>query len=136
MTVGTGTLWSFDVWFAGGVHCTYSHGTALDGTHGVCFDTSGNGRHLLFTVTDTSVTCATSLVTGSDYLNQYGWTLGDESQFLEDDVGSQVVPVGALIPALSDLSGACTFSDTTQYLINSSRTVLINGSGDALTVGA
>lgn len=70
LTIAAGDLWSFAL--SNG--STYEFGTILTATTGVVFDTSGNGRHLLFTVADTSVICLSGREKGSDWLAEEGYS--------------------------------------------------------------
>jgi hypothetical protein len=69
IVVGAGTLWSWIITFPDMTVSSYEFATALTATTGVCFDVSGYGRHLLFTVADTSVVCVSGREYGSDFLN-------------------------------------------------------------------
>lgn len=105
LTVGAGTLWSWTL--SNG--STYEFGTILTVTTGVCFDTSGNGRHLLFTVANTSSVCSNGMESGSDFLNQKGWTESDGLTYYRDSSGFYLIPADVPIPALADGSGCCAY---------------------------
>jgi len=63
----------------------------------VCFDTSGNGRHLTFTVADTSVVCMSGKEKGSNHCATKGWS--------DEGIGY----VGKLVPNRTDqVSDAAT----------------------------
>jgi hypothetical protein len=109
IVVGAGTLWSWIITFPDMTVSSYEFATALTATTGVCFDTSGYGRHLLFTVADTSVVCVSGREFGSDWLNLNGWAVADGTQYL-DDAGEELIPDDVLIPALSGGSGGCSYS--------------------------
>lgn len=104
LTVGAGTLWSWAL--SNG--SSYEFGTILSATTGVCFDTSGNGRHLTFTVANTSVVCKSGREDGSDYLNIGGYTVADGSQYLSA-VSFGLIADGVVIPNLSSGSGCCAY---------------------------
>lgn len=71
VAVGIGTLWSFVL--SNG--STYESASKTGAASAVCFDTSGNGRHLVLTsFIDVPTACATSMSVGSDWLNQKGWS--------------------------------------------------------------
>lgn len=113
LALGAGTMWTWSITFDDAVTSTYEFGTALTATTGICFDTSGNGRHLLFTVADTAMTCAESLTVGegSYWLNQKGWTESDGITYYLDSSGFYLIPADVIIPALADGSGCCAYME-------------------------
>ena len=71
VNVGIGTLWSFVL--SNG--STYEHGTVTGLASAICYDTSGNGRHLAMTgFADVIAACSSGVEFGSDVLNQEGWS--------------------------------------------------------------
>ena len=122
LTIGSGALWSFSL--SNG--STYEYATALTATQGVVWDVSGNGRHLLFTVADTSAVCVSSREKGSDWLNQKGFTVADGSQYL-DIVGLSLIPDGKIIPALSSGASACSYSWEWEAMTEDGESILVDG---------
>lgn len=113
MTIDSGTFWSFQIsaWGDGSTPSTYEFATPLTATTGVVFDTSGNGRHLLFTVTDQAAmdaVCQVSREKGSDWLNQEGFTVADGSQYLSP-ISFGLIPDNAIIPNLAAGGGCCAY---------------------------
>lgn len=106
LTIGAGTL--FELHLSNG---SYYPGVCgiLSATQGVLWDVSEHGRHLLFTVADTSAVCISgSREVGSGYLDDYGYTVADGSQYLSA-VSFGLIPDDVLIPNRVDGGGCCAW---------------------------
>lgn len=92
-----GTIWSFSVTWDDALTSTYEFGSLTGATSALCFDTSGNNRHLEMTgFVDYSLACANGVV-GSDWCNLVG---SDISLALYYDAEcTLLIPDGTLIPA-------------------------------------
>lgn len=102
--VGVGTLWSLVL--SNGSQ--YEYPTLITASYAVMFDVSGNGRHLVLTDYTLATAIVESLVTGSDWLNQNGYTVADGSQYFSA-VSFGLIPNDVLIPALADGSGCAAY---------------------------
>lgn len=71
LTMGAGSLWSLIL--SNGSR--YEHPTKTGAASAMWFDVSGNGRHLICAVSNVDTHCASGWTSGSDWLNQKGWTL-------------------------------------------------------------
>jgi hypothetical protein len=109
IVVGAGTLWSWIITFPDMTVSSYEFATALTATTGVCFDTSGYGRHLLFTVADTSVVCVSGREIGSDFLNLTGYEVSDGATMYLSATSFGLIPDDAIIPNLSSGPGCCAY---------------------------
>lgn len=106
LTIGVGAL--FEKTLSNG---SYYPGVCgiLSATQGVLWDVSGNGRHLLFTVADTSTVCISgSREVGSNYLDEHGYTVADGTQYLSA-VSFGLIPDDVVIPNLSSGGGCCAY---------------------------
>lgn len=74
------------------------------GSGNILFCTSG-GANLVMS----GVTCGTSNTFGSDWLNLYGLTVADGSQYPNEDIIDPIAD-GVAIPILSNLSGVAAYS--------------------------
>jgi hypothetical protein len=109
IVVGAGTLWSWIITFPDMTVSSYEFATALTATTGVCFDVSGYGRHLLFTVADTSAVCVSGREQGSDFLNLTGYEVSDGATQYLSATSFGLIPVDAIIPNLSSGPGCCAY---------------------------
>ena len=122
MNVGAGTLWS--VTLSNGSQ--YEFASLIDATHATLFDVSGNGRHLEATgFADLSTVCVESLVEGSDWLSQKGWSDGYEGPELVVNGGFDtdgVNPIGwstalnrggAVVTVTNGIAGCTRTADVT-----------------------
>ena len=75
IALSAGTLWSFSVTWDDGAITLYEYATKIGTGVAICFDVSGHSRHLQCSgMADVDVWCASSFTTGSDWLNQRGYT--------------------------------------------------------------
>lgn len=105
LTIGAGTL--FEITLSNG---SYYPGVCgiLSATQGVLWDVV-HGRHLLFTVADTSTVCISgSREVGSNYLDEHGYTVADGTQYLSA-VSFGKIPNNVLIPNLLVGGGCCAY---------------------------
>ena len=111
INVGIGTLWSLIL--SNGSR--YEYPTIINSTLAVMFDVSGIGRHLVLTGFTIASAVVSSFTTGSDWLNQMGYTVADGSQFL-DVTGCTRVPNDVLIPSLTSGDYVCLYIASTSLV--------------------
>jgi len=90
LNAAAGTLWDFTVTWSDGVVSQYPYCTLVTSTYAICFDRSGNGRHLVATGFSTlSSVCVSGRSFGSDVLNTAGWSAGWISAELVTNGGNE-----------------------------------------------
>lgn len=104
VTIGAGTAWHI----VDSVGHVWEFCSALSNTAVVMWDVSGGGVHLLATGLDAGVVtalCSSGREMGSNWMNVYGWTVADGTQYLSAMTFGKV-PNDVLIPALAGGSHA------------------------------
>lgn len=102
INVGVGTLWSLVL--SNGSR--YEHPTMTSATTAVMYDVSGNGRHLTLTSFTLATAVVESLSTGSDWLNQTGWTIHQNSLYPSLDLSAW--GKGTVVNTLTHSAGVTT----------------------------
>jgi len=124
INVGVGTLWS--LLLSNGSR--YELPTMTSATTAVMYDVSGNGRHLTLTGYTLATAVVESLTTGSDWLNQIGWTMHQNSLYPSLDLSAWAK--GAVVNTLTHSAGV-----TTATFIAGTGTARIRPSSTATTIG-